>query len=192
MIMSLTKQAKTLTEKQVKLVLMHLATTRDAKRNAVIFLLSVNAGLRSKEIASVEWKMVLDAQSQLTDAIRLEDKSAKGKSGGVIYISNRLAAVLANYADGMQLTGTIIKSRSGKGMSAQVVTNWFFNLYRGLGFDGCSSHSGRRTAITKWSRNITAAGGSLRDVQQLARHSSLQMTQKYIEVSEGAMKRVVG
>jgi len=176
--MSLTKQAKTLTEKQVKLVLTHLATTRDAQRNAVIFLLSVDAGLRSKEIASVEWKMVLDAQSQLTDAIRLEDRSAKGKSGGVIYR--------------MQLTGTIIKSRSGKGMSAQVITNWFFNLYRGLGFAGCSSHSGRRTAITKWSRNITAAGGSLRDVQQLARHSSLQMTQKYIEVSEGAMKRVVG
>ena len=190
--MSLTKQAKTLTEKQVKLVLTHLATTRDAKRNAVIFLLSVDAGLRSKEIASVEWKMVLDAQSQLTDAIRLEDKSAKGKSGGVIYISSRLAAALADYADGMKLTGTIIKSRSGKGMSAQVVTNWFFNLYRGLGFDGCSSHSGRRTAITKWARNITAAGGSLRDVQQLARHSSLQMTQKYIEVREGAMKRVVG
>ena len=190
--MSLTKQAKTLTEKQVKLVLTHLSTTRDAKRNAVIFLLSVDAGLRSKEIASVEWKMVLDAQSQLTDAIRLEDKSAKGKSGGVVFISSRLAKALADYADGVQLTGTIIKSRSGKAMSAQVITNWFFNLYRGLGFDGCSSHSGRRTAITKWSRNITAAGGSLRDVQQLARHSSLQMTQKYIEISEGAMKRVVG
>jgi site-specific recombinase XerC len=38
----------------------------------------------------------------------------------------------------------------------------------------------------------TDADGSLRDVQELARHSSLQMTQKYIEVSEGAMKRVVG
>ena len=50
----------------------------------------------------------------------------------------------------------------------------------------------RRTAITRWARNITAAGSSLQDVQQLARHSSLQMTQKYIEVSEGAMKRVVG
>jgi integrase len=50
----------------------------------------------------------------------------------------------------------------------------------------------RRTAITRWARNITAAGSSLQDVQQLARHSSLQMTQKYIEVSEGTMKRVVG
>jgi integrase len=72
------------------------------------------------------------------------------------------------------------------------MTNWFWLLYKDLGFEGCSSHSGRRSAITRWARNITAAGGSLRDVQQLARHSSLQMTQKYIEVSEGAMKRVVG
>jgi hypothetical protein len=39
--------------------------------------------------------------------------------------------------------------------------------------------------------SLTSMGGSLRDVQQLARHCSLQMTQKYIEVSEGAMKRVV-
>jgi integrase len=72
------------------------------------------------------------------------------------------------------------------------MTNWFWLLYKDLGFEGCSSHSGRRSAITRWERNITAAGGSLRDVQQLAQHSSLQMTQKYIEVSEGAMKRVVG
>jgi integrase/recombinase XerD len=35
-------------------------------------------------------------------------------------------------------------------------------------------------------------GGSLRDVQALARHSSLQMTQRYIEVSEDAMRKVVG
>jgi integrase/recombinase XerD len=41
-------------------------------------------------------------------------------------------------------------------------------------------------------RNISRVGGSLRDVQSLARHSSLQMTQRYIEVSEGAMKKVVG
>ena len=34
--------------------------------------------------------------------------------------------------------------------------------------------------------------GSLRDVQSLARHSSLQMTQKYIEVSEDSCRRVVG
>ena len=33
---------------------------------------------------------------------------------------------------------------------------------------------------------------SLRDVQALARHSSIAMTQRYIEVSEDACRRVVG
>ena len=81
-----------------------------------IMQLYVYAGLRSKEIVSVELKMAIDAQSQVTDAIRLEEKSAKGKSDDVIYISSRLAAVLADYADGMQLTGIIIMWRSGKSM----------------------------------------------------------------------------
>jgi hypothetical protein len=48
----------------------------------------LDSGLRSKEFAANEWMMVLDAKSQLTGTIKLEDKSAKGKSGGVIYISS--------------------------------------------------------------------------------------------------------
>ena len=60
-----------------------------------MFLLSVDAGLRAKEIVSVEWRMVLDAEGNPTDAIRLENKSAKGSSGGVVYISERLKAALA-------------------------------------------------------------------------------------------------
>lgn len=91
------------------------------------------------------------------------------------------------------MEGTIFKSRNGKKpFGAQGITNWFFRLYRDLGFEGRSSHSGQWSAKTKWARNITAAGGSLRDVQALTRHSSLAMTQRYIEVSPNAMKRVVG
>jgi hypothetical protein len=77
-------------------------------------------------------------------------------------------------------------------MGAQTVVNWFFKLYLQLRFYGCSSHSGRRTAITRWTRNILAAGGSLRDVQSLARHSRLAMTQRYNEASEDAMRKAEG
>ena len=191
--MALGKQAKTLTEAQEKAVLGFLADGRQAQRNRVMFLLSVDAGLRSKEIASVTWEMVTDATGALTDEIRLEDTASKGKSGGVVFISKRLGAELAAFADTqIEMTGTIIKSERGGSMSAQSVTNWFSSLYKRLGYEGCSSHSGRRTAITRWSRKISSVGGSLRDVQSLARHSSLQMTQRYIEVSEDAMKKVVG
>ncbi|MBM3608347.1 MAG: site-specific integrase [Alphaproteobacteria bacterium] len=63
--------------------------------------------------------------------------------------------------------------------------------YRALGFSGASSHSGRRTAITRWARKISSVGGSLRDVQLLAGHSALGTTQRYIEGSEDAKRRVV-
>lgn len=157
-----------------------------------MFLLSVDAGLRAKEIAALEWSMVTDATGELTDTIRLQDKASKGSSGGVVYMSARLAKAFARFrADTRHTSGIVIRSQTGKPMSAQVVVNWFFDTYRALGFDGCSSHSSRRTAITRWARKISSVGGSLRDVQALARHSSLAMTQRYIEVSEDACRTVI-
>ena len=197
--MALGKQAKILTDAQQQAVLGYLEGRRNGERDKVMFLLSVEAGLRAKEIASVTWEMLTDAEGNLTDEIRLQDKATKGESGGVVYMSKRLSEELARFADWQQevqrrgMTGTIIKAEiSGKQMSAQVVVNWFYTLYKRLGFVGCSSHSGRRTAITKWSRKISSVGGSLRDVQSLARHQSLQQTQKYMEISEDAKKKVVG
>jgi integrase len=60
--MSLGKQAKVLTEKQAKLVLSYPADIREPLRNRILFLLGADAGLRAKEVASVEWRMVLDAE----------------------------------------------------------------------------------------------------------------------------------
>jgi len=191
--MGLGKQAKVLSDTQVRAVLAHLGSDGgNAARNQLMVLLSVDAGFRAKEIAGLSWSMVTDAQGTVSDAIRLTNAASKGKSGGIVYMSKRLKAALVEFADGKVLEGNVIQSRSGKGMSAQVVVNWFFNLYNSLGYSGCSSHSGRRTAITRWARNISAAGGSMRDVQQLARHSSLAMTQRYVEVSKDAMSKVVG
>ncbi len=77
-------------------------------------------------------------------------------------------------------------------MAGQTVVNWFFQTCRQLGFTGCASRSARRTTITRWARKIRTVGGSIRDVQSLARHSSLAMTERHIEVSEDACRRVVG
>ncbi len=67
--MGLGKQAKTLSKGQVDAVLGYLAKTRWPTRNRVIFLLSVKAGLRAKEIASLTWRMVTDARGQIGQAI---------------------------------------------------------------------------------------------------------------------------
>jgi integrase len=94
--MSLTKQAKVLSEVQIKTTLSHISTTRLATRNTALMLLSVDAGLRAKEIASVTWEMVTDAEGNLTDTIRLLNKASKGNSGGVVYMSKRLLDALSS------------------------------------------------------------------------------------------------
>src|ERR1700731_670436 len=96
--MGLGKQAKTLTRGQVDAVLGYLAKTRWPTRNRVIFLLSVKAGLRAKEIARLTWRMVTDARGQIGEAILLEDTASKGQSGRVVPISEELRAALVAYA----------------------------------------------------------------------------------------------
>ncbi|KTE36437.1 hypothetical protein ATE62_14680 [Sphingopyxis sp. HIX] len=76
-------------------------------------------------------------------------------------------------------------------MSAKSIVNWFTALYRQLGFDGCSSHSGRRTFITQSARLLTKAGGSLRDIQELAGHRALTTTERYIEGDREAQRKLI-
>jgi integrase/recombinase XerD len=85
----------------------------------------------------------------------------------------------------------IIHSERDAGMSAGAVQVWFHRLYAELGFNGASSHSGRRTFITSVAKKIVTAGGSLKDVQELAGHASLSTTQRYIEGDSEAKRRVV-
>jgi hypothetical protein len=52
--------------------------------------------------------------------------------------------------------GPVIRSYRGGNLKANSFVNWFVTLFQELGFEGCSSHSGRRRFIT----GTTAAGGS--------------------------------
>jgi integrase len=76
-------------------------------------------------------------------------------------------------------------------MTSQSIVVWFHRMFEKLGFDGCSSHSGRRTFITRAARAVHAAGGSLRDVQLLAGHRSIQTTQRYIDGDSDAQRRLI-
>ena len=73
----------------------------------VIFLLSVKAGLRAKEIARLTWRMVTDARGQIGQAIHLEDTASKGRSGRVVPINDELRAALVAYAP----TSVIVSDR---------------------------------------------------------------------------------
>ena len=190
----LSKKSKVLTERQIKVVLSFLDTTEQPIRNRLILLLSARAGLRAKEISELRWSMVTDAEGWIDREIRLPNTASKGRSGGVIPMARQLRDALSDWASEIgPITPDqhVIRTRRSPRASPQGIVNMFWHWYRAIGFDGCSSHSGRRTFITNAARNISRYGGSLRDVQALARHSSLSMTQAYIEVDSEAMRKVV-
>jgi integrase/recombinase XerD len=125
--------------------------------------------------------------------IYVQDTASKGRSGRVIPMSEELRTALIEYAKTIYLpTSTfLIESERSKSMSPQAVVNLFQRWYRHLGFVGCSSHSGRRTFITNAARKISTVGGSLRDVQLLAGHSSIRTTERYIDPNPEAQLRIV-
>jgi integrase/recombinase XerC len=194
--MALGKQAKIISDKQVRAVLAELDSRRYPLRDRVMFMLSLKAGLRAKEIASVTWGMVTDAEGEIADVIALENRASKGKGGGRIIPmhSDLKAALIALQCDRGEKARPdlpVIHSERDRGLSAAAVVVWFHRLYAGLGMVGCSSHSGRRSFITRAARKISEVGGSLRDVQQLAGHASLGTTARYIEADHDAQRKVV-
>jgi integrase len=184
------KQAKVLSDQHVKALLLHARTTRYPKRDRVIVLLSIKAGLRAGEIAQLTWPMVLGPTAEVGSAIELQDQIAKKGSGRRIPIHEDLRAALIALRDDAN-SGPVVRSERGGRMTSVSIVNWFAKAYRAIGLEGCSSHSGRRTFITRAARLVHRAGGSLRDVQLLAGHRSIMTTQRYIDGDSEAQRRLV-
>jgi integrase len=189
--LGLAKQAKTLTKRQTSLALSYLDQTRYPDRNRAIFLLSIKAGLRAKEIAALTWDMITDAEGELGTAIHLQNVASKGNSGRIIPLNSELRSALQLLFVTKKKSEFVITSERSSRTSAAVIVNLFAGWYCVLNYSGCSSHTGRRTFITNAARQISGVGGSLRDVQNLAGHATLSTTQLYIECHADAQQRVV-
>jgi len=196
--MALGKKAKTLNKKQIDQLLWYVGTLRHAQRNEIVVLLSVRAGLRAKEIAELKWSMLTDADGEIADSIHLTDIASKGRSGRIIPMNTQLRFKLQDWLEaaakqrGFDIASShVITTERSARTQAQAIVNMFATWYADVGLIGCSSHRGRRTFITNAARRISSVGGSLRDVQALAGHSSLAVTQRYIDGSEEARMKVV-
>ena len=185
------KQAKILSAEALNQLLAYAARTRQPERNKVIVLLSAKAGLRAGEIAKLTWPMVLEPGGAIGHTIELHDKAAKKGSGRSIPLHPDLAASLDAWAAQSRPEGFVITSERGGPMTPLSIVVWFNRAFRAIGLKGCSSHSGRRTFITRAARLVHKAGGSLRDVQLLAGHQSIQTTQGYIDGDSDSQRRLV-
>lgn len=185
--------AKTLHPRELRALLAEAGRGRWPQRNRVVVLLSVRSGLRACEIASLQWRMVMTARGDIASVLELPGWAAKKGGGRRIPMHTELKAALKRLALEYDVVGDapVIESERGGRMTARSVVNWFTRAYAVVGLTGCSSHSGRRTFITQAARLVHRAGGSLRDVQQLAGHRSLTTTQGYIDGDADAQRRLI-
>lgn len=189
------KQAKILSQREIGQVLHHIKSGRYPLRDKVMFLLSIKSGLRAMEISFLTWSMITDASGGVGEVLQLPDKSSKGESGRTIPLNQQLKQALSDlyhsYPQNPAQEQYVVFSERGTKMIPCNVSHWFKKVFKALRLEGCSSHSGRRTFVTNAAKLIIQAGGSLRDVQQLAGHTSLQMTQSYIEGDNEAKRKVI-
>jgi integrase/recombinase XerD len=185
------KQAKVLSEAMLRSMLHQVQQAKYPDRNRLIILFSVRAGLRACEIAGLDWEMVLDARGGVSTVLTIPDRIAKKGSGRRLPLHSDLQKALHQFRPSRHPTGALLRSERGGRLRANSIVNWYVELFHDLQLKGCSSHSGRRTFITQAAKSVARTGGSLRDVQLLAGHRSIETTQAYIEGDTDAQRRIV-
>jgi integrase/recombinase XerD len=189
----MSRRARVLEPADVRRLLRDVRDGSNPERDTVIILLSFNAGLRACEIAGLSWPMVLAANGRVTDSLDIAGTIAKNGRARRIPLNGDLKAALQalKRIQSEQTDGPVVRSLRGGHMKPRSIVKWFARLYDDLGYHGCSSHSGRRTFVTRTARVLTRAGASLRDVQELVGHSSLSTTERYIEGDRDAQRKLV-
>jgi len=185
----MSKQAKTLTQQELRRALDYVATRRHAARNRAMLLTMYLAGLRVGECAALRYEDVLDAEGAVRSEIRLDAEQTKGRYGRVVFVSDKLHKELQAYVRAVPYKAVADKlfytqKKDADGFTANTLCQHFHYLFRKAGIEGASSHSPRRTFIT----NLADKGVSVRVLQSLAGHRNISTTQAYIDVND-AMKR---
>jgi integrase/recombinase XerD len=185
------KQAKTLKSDELKLVLAYIAVRRHAARNRTIMLASFLSGMRAHELASLMIGDVVDEDGRVRNEIVLSAAQTKGNRARRVFVNAKLKRELAAYVKTecakQPPSSPLFVSQKRRAFSPNTMCQLFLNIYKACGIKGASSHSGRRTFIT----NLASKSVSVRVLAELAGHSAIATTQRYIEVNDEQLRKAV-
>ena len=183
-------QAKTLTTAELEQVLRYMSTRKYAERNRAMLLMGFWAGLRVKEIAQLKMGDLLNSDGTIKSEIRLSAAQTKGNDGRTVFLPAKLKEELAVYLKTRHITMPdipLFHTSKRLGWTPNTMCQHFFWLYKKAGIAGASSHSGRRSLLT----SLAAKGVSVRVLQEIAGHSSMAITQRYIDVNDHQMRAAI-
>ena len=179
-----TGKSRVLTSSEFKRVVKMQQTNKYAIRNICCLYISYFLGLRAKEIASLTIGSFVDTSGNLKKEVLLKRKMTKNQVQRRCYLTNdKLKKVVTNYLELRKKTNTyhldapLILSQKRCAFTPDTMQKLFGRMYRAVGLDGASSHSGRRTFATKLIEN----GVAITNVQKLLGHKNVQTTTLYIQ-----------
>ena len=184
------RQAPTLNEAQLRRVLHYCRSRRHPTRDETIILFSFYAGLRAKELAALKRGDVFDEDGQVREHFILSAAQSKGGKTRAVYLNQRLRRALAEYGAKLYLRDPnrpLFESQKGGHFSANTMCQLFLDIYKSVGLKDASSHSGRRTYITR----LANKGVGVRLLAELAGHSHISTTQRYIDVNAEQLSAAV-
>jgi integrase/recombinase XerD len=189
-------QAKTLTSKELNLLLLYVATRKHAARDRAIVLMTHWAGMRIGEVAATKIGDVLALDGNVRSEINLTAAQTKGKHARTVVLADKLRKELLMYLQQrfdtkhlMALAYTdnmkqpLFNTQKSTGFSANTLCYTMHMLYKAAGIEG-SSHSGRRSFLTL----LSSKSVPLKVLMELAGHRQAQTTMRYINVTQD-MKR---
>ena len=182
---------------ELNLLLLYINTRRHSARDRLMVLMTFFAGMRIKEVVATRLKDVLANDGTIKYEINLSAEQTKGKYGRTVVLPEKLRKEIQYYLNerftdkelialtySNQLDKPLFATQKRAGFDANTACYHFHMLFKAAGLDGASSHSGRRSFITK----LSAKSVPLKVLMEMVGHRNLQTTQRYIEVTPD-MKR---
>jgi integrase/recombinase XerD len=191
------KQARTLNDKELNLLLLYTSTRKYAERDRSMLLMTYWAGMRIGEVAATKIKDVVANDGTIKQEINLTAEQTKGKYARTVVLNDKVRKEILNYLltrfskqDLMAIQYSkakekpLFSTQKSEGFNANTACYHFHMLYKRAGLEGCSSHSGRRSFLTE----LSSKSVPLKVLMELAGHRQAQTTMRYINVTQD-MKR---
>ena len=151
---------------------------------------SLYTGLRAKELAALRISDVYDTEGAVRTQFTLSKSQTKGSRARTVFINKQLTQQIAAYRKWRHCSDSnapLFRSQKVGHFSANTMCQLFINIFHASGLQSASSHSGRRTFITR----LANKGVGVRVLAALAGHSSIAVAQLYIDVNDAKLANAV-
>jgi len=188
-------KATVINASELKKILRFIATGQHPERNKALMMCSHFLGLRAKELAALKIADIYDGNT-IKPMLRLYGAYTKNSKHRDTQLSNsKLREALLEYVEfrkiqtcpSFDINAPLFISQKRTAFSPNSMVRVIKNIYVDAGFPEASSHSGRRSLITKLANNHV----DINLIRQVAGHSSISTTQIYINDNPDAVANVL-